>query len=190
LLLAVMTALLTACSKTVEWEEEVPLNTGEVIWVKRTMTYRLKGVAGNPLDLTYVPDWKETVAFEWMNNKYSYTGRAGLMLLAISPVSRKPLLVARADLKNWDRENKYRCIVPFYVQLMPESNGRDWVWPHGIESWLYGAPYNLMHYRPDLESAKNRYSAKDRVENDKVIRYQLPSLVEIDSGDNFDQCIE
>ena len=31
-----MTAL-TACSKTVEWEEEVPLNTGETIVVKRTV---------------------------------------------------------------------------------------------------------------------------------------------------------
>ena len=24
---------LSACSKTVQWEEEVPLNTGEVFWV-------------------------------------------------------------------------------------------------------------------------------------------------------------
>ena len=26
---------LAACSRTVEWQEEVPLNTGETIWVKR-----------------------------------------------------------------------------------------------------------------------------------------------------------
>jgi hypothetical protein len=30
---------ITACSKTVQWEEEVPLNTGETIWVKRSDTY-------------------------------------------------------------------------------------------------------------------------------------------------------
>lgn len=36
----VMTAL-TACSKTVQWEEEVPLNTGDVIWVKREVVYKL-----------------------------------------------------------------------------------------------------------------------------------------------------
>jgi hypothetical protein len=190
LLLAVMTALLTACSKTVEWEEEVPLSTGEVIWVKRIISYKLKGGAGNPLDMTYVPDWTETVEFEWMNTKYSYTGRAGLMLLAISPVTNKPLLVARADLKSWDRENQYRCVVPFYVQLMPESSGRDWSWPHGIESWLYGVPYNLMHYRPSLESVRDRYSAKEITENNKIIRYQSPNLVEIDPGDSFDQCIK
>jgi hypothetical protein len=31
--------LLSACSKTVTWEEEVPLNTGEVIWVERVDSY-------------------------------------------------------------------------------------------------------------------------------------------------------
>lgn len=185
-----MAILLTACSKAVEWEEEVPLNTGEVIWVKRIVTYKLKGVAGNPLDMTYVPDWTEVVAFEWMNNRYSYTGRAELMLLAISPGTKKPVLVARADLRNWDRVYQYRCVVPFYVQLMPEPNGWDWSWPHGIEPWLYGNSYNLIHCRPKIESVKARYSAKDRIEIDKIIRHQSPSLVEIDPGDKFDQCMK
>jgi hypothetical protein len=45
---------LTACSKTVQWEEEVPLNTGEVIWVKREVTYKYKGAGGNPLDMDYL----------------------------------------------------------------------------------------------------------------------------------------
>ena len=35
----VLAVLLVACSKTVQWEEEVPLNTGEVIWVKRSMPW-------------------------------------------------------------------------------------------------------------------------------------------------------
>ncbi len=52
ILLAVVGALqLTACSKTVQWEEEVPLNTGETIWVKRTVVYSLQGESGNPMDI-------------------------------------------------------------------------------------------------------------------------------------------
>ena len=40
---------LAGCSKTVQWEEEVPLNTGETIWVQRTVKYTYRGGAGNPL---------------------------------------------------------------------------------------------------------------------------------------------
>ena len=43
--------LLGACSKTVQWEEEVPLNTGEVIWVKRTDTFTRRSEPGNPLQM-------------------------------------------------------------------------------------------------------------------------------------------
>lgn len=39
LLMGIAVLLLSACSKTVTWEEEVPLNTGEVIWVKRVDSY-------------------------------------------------------------------------------------------------------------------------------------------------------
>lgn len=55
ILFVCMTALLSACSKTVQWEEEVPLNTGETIWVKRTVVYSAQGGAGNPLDMAYRP---------------------------------------------------------------------------------------------------------------------------------------
>ncbi len=49
--LAVLAATqLTACSKTVQWEEEVPLNTGEVIWVKRSDTYEKVSAYANPLE--------------------------------------------------------------------------------------------------------------------------------------------
>jgi hypothetical protein len=39
LLISVAVFLLSSCSKTVKWEEEVPLNTGEVIWVERVDSY-------------------------------------------------------------------------------------------------------------------------------------------------------
>lgn len=94
IVLAALPAL-AACSKTVQWEEEVPLNTGEVIWVKRTVVYTKQGGAGNPLDVAYRPENNETIEFAWGGKKYSYEGDARIILLAISP-QKKPVLVARA----------------------------------------------------------------------------------------------
>jgi hypothetical protein len=57
ILLVVVGALqLAACSKTVQWEEEVPLNTGEVIWVKRTDTFIRRSEPGNPLQMGWWPN--------------------------------------------------------------------------------------------------------------------------------------
>lgn len=96
-LLAMAVALqVAACSKTVQWEEEVPLNTGETIWVKRTLNYSLGGGAGNPLDIAYRPDWVQQLEFEWAGKKYLYEGDARVFVLAISP-QQKPVLVADPD---------------------------------------------------------------------------------------------
>jgi len=85
---------LCACSKTVQWEEEVPLNNGETIWVKRTVVYVLKGGAGNPFDVDYRPKWDEKLEFTWNGNHYIYDGEARVFLLAISP-QKQPMLIAR-----------------------------------------------------------------------------------------------
>jgi len=155
-------SLLTACSKTVTWEEEVPLNTGETIWVTRIVTYSLQGGAGNPLDMAYRPEWTETLEFNWQGKNYSYTGDADVMLLAISPLSNSPVLVANAALKNWDTKNSYRCTTPYYVQLSPTSDREHWIWPSSIESWLYDRPANLMLYRPKVNLVAPKYSKTDR----------------------------
>jgi hypothetical protein len=180
--------LFSGCAKTVTWEEEVPLNTGEVIWVKRIVTYKLEGASGNPLDIAYRPDWKETLEFMWDGKAYSYTGDADIMIIAISPTAKTPVLVARAALKNWDNKNSYRCTTPFYVQFLPDEGGRRWNWPPAIESWLFEMPYNLMYYRPSVDGAKSKFTVKDRFEKDQTTRSQSPSLVRIDPNDTFDQC--
>jgi hypothetical protein len=188
LLLLPLLALLVACSKTVTWEEEVPLNTGDTIWVKRVVTYKYQGASGNPLDMAYRPDWTETLEFDWQGKKYSYTGDADLMLLAISPVDKGPVLLARADLKNWDRSNQFRCVVPFYVQFKPNETGREWSWPPQIEAWLYHTGSNLMLHRPKLAEVKRRYSVSDRDSKDAITRAQSPSLASVDPIDKFDSC--
>jgi hypothetical protein len=189
--LAVLAAAqLAACSKTVQWEEEVPLNTGETIWVKREVTYKYKGAGGNPLDMAYRPDWTETLEFDWQGKKYSYTGEADLMLLAISPLTKRPVLVAYAGMKDWHYKHNYRCTTPFYVQFTPDERGREWSWPPKIESWLYDTPYNLMLHRAEIKNMLKRYTTKDRSEADHVTKQQSPSLVRIDPGAKSDSCLK
>lgn len=185
----VITALM-ACSKTVQWEEEVPLNSGDVIWVKRTVKYKLKGDAGNPLDMAYRPDWTEEIAFEWKGKKYSYVGTADLMLLAISPLTQQPVLAAKASNKGWHWGNNYRCTIPFYVQFVPSTHAREWSWPPIIEPWLYDMPHNLMAHREDFGKMKERYTASERLAMDKSMVIQDPSSARIDPAYKFGTCFK
>ena len=188
LLIGLTMTALTACSKTVQWEEEVPLNTGETIWVKREVTYKLKGAGGNPLDMGYWPDWTEEIAFDWKGKKYKYVGDADLMLLAISPTTQLPVLVANAANKQWSRQNNYRCTTPFYVQFVPSADGTQWSWPASIEPWLYEMSHNLMRYRDDEDKMNNRYTVADRMAMDRSMAIQNPSNARVDPHFKFEQC--
>ena len=176
--------------RTVSWEEEVPLNTGETIWVKRYVTYKLQGAGGNPMDIGYSPDWTEEIAFEWKGKKYRYVGDADIMLIAISPLTKQPVLVAGAGMKGWDYKNRYRCTIPFYVQFIPSADGRKWTWPPAIEPWLFNMPYNLMYHRAEMNRVMKRYTAKDRAEADSVTRKQSPSLAQINPNAKSNSCIK
>ena len=171
---ALLTAQLTACSKTVVWEEEVPLNTGEVIWVKRTVDYEYQGGAGNPFDMAYRSNFNELIEFTWGGKKYAYQGDARIMLLAISPQQR-PVLVARGDDSRWGWANGYRCTVPYYVQLMPDAAGTAWNWPPDIEPWLFGLKHNLLLSRYTPDKMSKRYTADERNGNDASGSRQDPS---------------
>ena len=183
---------LTACSKTVMWEEEVPLNTGDVIWVKRYVTYKLQGASGNPMDIAYRPDWTEEISFEWKGKKYRYVGDADLMLLAISPLTQRPVLVAHAANKDWHWKHNYRCTTPFYVQILPSAEGRDSSWPPSIEPWLYSMPHNLMRGRDDAEKMKTRYTAEDRRIRDQAwaVDPSASSSAHIDPTLKSDNCFK
>ncbi len=182
---ALMTAL-SACSKTVQWEEEVPLNTGETIWVKRSVEYAFKGGGDNPVDVAYRPNWKERLEFTWRDRQYVYEGEALVFVLAISS-KNQPTLVARASDKNWEVNNKYRCTKPSYVQMIPSVDGRTWSWPPAIEPWLYGLPANLMLRRGKPEEMKKRYLTQDQASEDAIVRAQSPSLARIDPTFIFTQ---
>lgn len=165
LLVALYVLELIACTKTVQWEEEVPLNTGETIWVKRTVPYSIQGDAGNPLDMRYRPAWTEVIEFKWSGKTYRYEGDARIMVLAISP-QKQPVLVAGAADASWDAKHNYRCVIPFYVQLVPDASGTHWTWPPQIDAWLYNLPANLMRQRKRPEEMSRRYTIAQRQAED------------------------
>lgn len=173
--------------KTVEWEEEVPLNTGETIWVTRTVTYSLKGDAGNPLDIGYRPDRVEKLQFRWGGKSYFYEASAAIMLLAISP-KQQPVLVAPAADRSWDWNHDYLCVRPHYVQFVPPKRGGEWQWLTEIEPWLYGMKHNLMRQRRKLEEMGHRYTAQQRDEEDLILSIQTPSRAFIDNNHISHDC--
>ena len=176
LLLAIAALSLTACSRTVEWEEEVLLNTGETIWITKEVRYAIKGQPGNPADLGYAPDDVESTSFKYGGRSYTYNGNARVMVLAIS-AQKLPVLLAHPHWNAWYRHNDFLlCAKPYYVQFVPNSTGQQWAWPKQIEPWTYNLPVNLMLDRDDLSDVKRRYTMADKSKQ----RYlQDPRLLDI-----------
>ena len=187
MLASVAIAHLTACSKTVEWEEEVPLNTGDVIWVKRTVEYTMQGGAGNPFDVAIRPGRDEKVEFTWRARNYVYHGDARIMLLAISP-NNVPVLVAKAADNGWEARHGYACTYPFYVQLVPQGNGQSWAWPRQIEGWLYNLSANLLLERHEPAEMRKRYTAQERLAEDFPGSVNTPSQQKVDPSYTGDLC--
>lgn len=180
LLAVVAVTQLTACSRTVQWEEEVPLNTGETIWVKRSMPWVYRGGFGNPFDMAMRPTGEQTIRFKYSGKEYTYTGSAHVVWIAISP-ARQPVLVAPAADYGWATANSYYCVTPYYVQLVADATGTKWTWPEKIEPWLYNLPANVMASIPRLdEGREERYLTKDRDQRDSTYRLQSRGGRQID----------
>lgn len=188
MLLPVIAVLqLTGCSKTVQWEEEVPLNTGETIWVKRTVKYTYQGGAGNPLDMAYRPERDQAIEFTWAAMTYKYHGDARILLLAISP-QKRPVLVAKAGDNSWEAVHNYQCTIPYYVQLLPDASGRNWSWPPKVDPWLYNLPTNLLLERHPPEKMKKRYSAAEVQKENYPGNVTLVAQQKIDPAFTGDRC--
>jgi hypothetical protein len=181
---------ITACAKTVTWEEEVLLNTGEIIWVTKEVNYTIKGRPGNPLDLGYRPDFVETISFQYDRRSYIYKGDAGIFVLAISP-QKVPVLLASAGGKGWYRRNIYpRCAKPYYVQFLPDSTGQVWKWPDKIEPWTYDLPANLLVHRDHPSDVKRRYTLADKAAQTYLRDPQLLSSQKINPSFTNQDCHE
>lgn len=188
--IGLLALVLSACSRTVTWEEEVPLNTGETIWIERSMPWKLLGAAGNPFDLALRPTRHQTIRFTYHGRPYIYEGKADISWIAVSPKTGAPILVAPAASFAWDNENSFYCTVPHYVQLSPDSTGRTWTWPDRIETWLYGTPANVMSSIPSLsEHGALRYTHDEKERRDAVYRLQFPPGARIDSTYKENACV-
>ncbi|MGH8858024.1 MAG: hypothetical protein ACREXG_08345, partial [Polaromonas sp.] len=183
--LGALTVVLSACSKTVTWEEEVPLNTGEMIWVKRTAVYTKQGGAGNPLDVAYrLAEHK--MEFQWAGKEYTFQ-QGGVMVLAISPTGQ-PVLVGQADAGAWDAVHNYKCTFPFYVQFVPDVSGKTWTWPAHIEPWLYNLPTNLFRDFGTPEGVLPRYTAQQKRLQPYLADPRSVSMQKIDPAYTGDLC--
>jgi hypothetical protein len=163
--LIVITAVLsqlTACSKTVQWEEEVQLNTGEVIWVKRTVEYTVQGGAGNPFDMAYrATEGGSVSSFDWRGKSFRFDIDVGVVLIAVSPAGY-PVVVAEGGY--WNLLGKYPCTIPLYVQFVPDGSGAIWSWLPKVEPWLYNMESNRLFVIPTPDQPKRRYTVKERKE--------------------------
>lgn len=158
---AAAVGLVAGCTKTREWEEEVLLNTGEIIWVKRVAKYSYQGGLGNPLDMDFRLEGSPTLEFTYDKRKYSFREQGGLMVLAISP-QKTPVLVMSASSGLWHVQHNYKCTYPFYVQFEPDASGQNWSWPPAIGTWLYGLPTNLFGDYGAPDGMITRYSIEQK----------------------------
>jgi hypothetical protein len=194
-LIGIVTVLIGSCAfmtrdREVSWEEEVLLNTGETIWVKKEVRYTIQGQAGNPLDLGYVPDRTEATSFKYGGRAYSYRGDASeIMVLAISP-NRQPVLLAPADSRHWGVTNNYKCTKPYYVQLMPDVSGQKWTWPTQIEPWTYNLPTNLMLERPHPSNITSRYTNSDKSKQGFWSDPQVVNIQKVNPDFTTNNCIK
>lgn len=157
---ALFTSMLAACTRGVQWEEEVVLNTGETIVVERQGTYTFILFSGASGFIGYAPDWRSTIEFTYKGRRYRHTDELSPVLLAIAP-DGTPNLVASLG-SEWGWKHKYYCVTPYYVQLRPDQSGKEWSWPDEIEPWLYDLPTNLLIGIAPMEADGKKLGPVDR----------------------------
>ena len=158
LLAGLCMSLLSACSRTVTWEEEVPLNTGEVIWVERSVEYSIQGDAGNPMDLAWRPRKEQALAFDWKGKRYQYKGDACLQVLTVH--DDVPVLIADSQCYGWNWTHNYdKCLS--HVQINAISSN-EWVWVPVPQEWIYGLKTNLVTDFSDRDRLLKKIDTKLR----------------------------
>lgn len=123
-------------AKTVEWDEEVPLNTGETIWVHRADVYKSGSEPGNPFKSAWWPK-NRRYNFSWRGQKHffetpSFGGSP--LLLYVYPSEQVIALVAYSK----------DCQKPGYAEFR-WKNG-EWAIQQNLNPTLIGLPRNLMDY--------------------------------------------
>jgi hypothetical protein len=157
-----LAVLVAGCGKTVEWQEEVALATGERLWLTRRVSYERYG--DNPLALG-LSGWRverEEMSFVWGGKPYTYAyGKVPApMVLFIEPSTAAPAVIVPLP----HRE----CRVPHFRQWV--AAGGDWQ-ERPLSPAAHGLHKNLMRHRPGTpEEAQARYSAEQVAQLDSRFR--------------------
>ena len=138
--------LLTACSKTVEWEEEVLLNTGQLIVIKREaeLKYDISQ------DRLFSPYWQyqaENLNFQWNGAKYDFrSAPKEANLISVSPLilaidsSGTPNIFGYAD-SYWVHLKSQGCAQTPIVKLIAQKG--SWLSDSSREAWILDLTLNL-----------------------------------------------
>jgi hypothetical protein len=134
-----LAGLLIGCgSSTAQWDEDVEINTGEIIVVHRVDRFAERVSSGaNGIGTSYQPAGR-SYAFAWKGKQYVYSDDTdkfkGALLISVDPVAGAVSIV------DWNDD----CAKKGYVEYKWESN--QWKMQQEISPRLIGAPRNLMAY--------------------------------------------
>lgn len=152
--------LMTGCTNAVGWDEEVVLNTGDVIVVRREQAYQRGSEPGNPFKPGWIARTPGTMKFHWRGRDYTFSQHGLPMVLAIAPQGQ-PVVLANASVGGWDLDHQFACRTPFYVQFTPDGTGPNWTWPASIAPWTHGMTANLLLKIPRPGESQARYAAAE-----------------------------
>jgi hypothetical protein len=165
--------MLGACgdadAKTVSWEEETRLNSGEVVWVKRTDSFSRRAEPGNPLASGWWPEARR-YEFTWRGRQYAYETNPKESLGAIVLAVRGQQLILL------DRSRA--CRTPGFAEFV--FDGSRWQLQKSVGSDMLGQARNLMYSNANIQDGQ-RLSADDKLARDKAIggRAAPPMTVDI-----------
>ncbi|MHB1125173.1 MAG: hypothetical protein ACYC0T_20990 [Ramlibacter sp.] len=124
--------VLSACSRTVTWEEEVPLNTGERRWITRTDTYLRATEPGNPLKAAWSIE-KRAMTLLLHERRYTFEAETTDIFMVFD-------YGATVAVVAWSTE----CDTRGYAEYRWAKEG--WQLQKSLNPLLIGLPRNLMGY--------------------------------------------
>lgn len=176
----------TACTKTVKWQEDVLLNTGQTLIVEQIARFEIPGGGGNPFDLG-MRETGRKLKFKWGGKSYLFDLPIFAMVLAISPTGQ-PVVLAQAASGSWDAVHGYKCTLPYYVQFAFDENRGEWIWPSSIEPWTHNLPANLFRDSELAEKLTRRITPEDLVTQGFMKNRRSVAMQKIDPTYTGDLC--
>lgn len=133
-LLVVLATQLVACGRTVTWEEDVALDSGTTLRVKRFDHYARTSQPGNPFEMGWWID-RRSLEFRWRDRDYEFSTPTTEILM-IQEIGDPAHLVIVA----WTLQ----CNTRGYGEY--RLDGRTWRLQPSLDAALVGRRRNVMHH--------------------------------------------